>query len=120
MKNAPIPLIATTAAAGTITSPGVYIANVYVYSLHGYWGSGGTGSIVVQVSNDDVPVASSGTNPSANVVNWTPVDSGTLAVSGAGNIMANFNGVGYSWVRSVYTAVGGTAAMNLNYFGKGS
>ena len=120
MKNSPVALINQANASGTVTSGGIFIGNTYTYSLHGFWGAGGTGSIVVQASNDDVALGQGTASASQLVTNWAPIPSGTIAVSGAGSTILNFDGVGYAWLRAVYTATGGTATtMALNYFGKG-
>lgn len=121
MKNAPIQLFNSVAASGSVNSPGIYLANMYVYSMHGIWGAGGTGSIVIQASNDDVPFNINGTSSSSNVVNWAPIAGGTMTVSGAGSSLLNFDGIGYLWVRAAFVTTGGTSAtVVLNYFGKGT
>lgn len=119
MKNAPIALINTAAASGTVSSNGIYLANIIDFSIHAYSGAGGTGSIVIQVSNDNVIPNGTSPNAASNVVNWTPVASGTISISGTGSSMLNFADAGYLWMRAVYTASGGTSALNVNYFGKG-
>ncbi len=118
MRNAPIALISGT-AAGTVTSNGIDVSQIYAYSMHGIWTAGGTGSIVIQASNDNVPDAIA-TNQGSGVVNWTPIASGTMAVSGSGASLLNFDGIGYHWVRAQFVASGGTAGtMTLNFYSKG-
>lgn len=121
MRYTPTVILSSGSAAGTVVSSGVCLSNVYVYSMHLLFGGGGTGSVIIYGSNDPVPLASSGTNPAANVVNWNPVAAGTVAVTGTGatSALVNFDGVGYFWVRAVYVASGGTTSMAINYFGKG-
>lgn len=118
MRNAPVALISGT-ASGTVTSNGIDLSQIYAYSVHGVWTAGGTGSIVLQGSNDNV-IDALATNQGSNVVNWTAVPGGTVAVSGSGSTLLNFDGIGYHWVRAQYTAAGGTAGtMTLNFFSKG-
>ncbi len=119
MRNAPTSLISGT-ASGTVTTIGIDCSQIYAFSMHGIWTAGGTGSIVIQASNDNV-VDTIGSNQASGVTNWSPIASGTIAVSGAGNSIVNFDGIAYHWVRAQYTAAGGTAGtMTLNFFSKGT
>lgn len=85
------------------------------------------GTMVVQVSNDNVPVGQ--TTPSSNVVNWVdyPSTSTSPSIVGSttGSTIFNLANMGFRWVRLKYTPAGSipqscnSCRLTVNFFGKG-
>ncbi len=125
MRFVPKQLANATSMGASFKSNGVDLNQIVVYSVEAVW-TGGTadGTLNLEVSNDDVPVAAAtgnpvGTNPAANVVNWVTYTGSSTTVSGAGNFLWNCLDAGYRWVRVSYTRSSGTGSCSIQYSGKG-
>jgi len=125
MRFAPIQILTNGNMAGSVNSIGVDLNQVALYSIQASWsGSTPVGTLTLEVSNDIVPVASSssspvGSDPAANVVNWSTYTGSSTSVNGNGNFLWNVTDVGYRWVRVKYTRVSGSGTINVTYSGKG-
>src|ERR1019366_5264558 len=104
-------------------SNGVSLNQIVLYSIEAVWTGTPVGSFNLEVSNDDVPVAPTptnpGSNPSALVVNWVTYTGSSTTVSGAGNFLWNCLEAGYRWVRVSYTASSSTGTVSIQFSGKG-
>lgn len=115
----PIQIVSSASMVGNINSNGVDLQQLNLESISAVYTGAPVGSIKIQVSNDIVPVAP-GSNPSANVVNWSDYTGSPSAVSAAGNVTYNLTFAGYRWVRLVYTFTSGTGTLNVYFTGKGN
>lgn len=109
--------------ASSLSSIGIDLNQTVMYSIQAVFSGSPVGTLKLQISNDIVPVAPVagnpvGSNPAANVVNWTDYTGSSTAVSAAGNFVWNVFDVGYRWVRVVYTRSSGTGTLNITYSGK--
>lgn len=78
------------------------------------------GTLDLQGSNDFGTVKPAGPDQgNPGVVNWTDIANSSAAVSGAGTVTWNFNGVFYKWIRVNYIAVSGTGTMTIRVNTKG-
>jgi hypothetical protein len=78
-----------------------------------------TGSLKLQCSNSN-PDYAGRAFPTATSMNWTDVDGSSQAFTAAGNVTWNAQGVGYLWVRVVWTESGTAAGTITGTFnGKG-
>ncbi len=102
----------------TINSIGIDLNQTVLYSVQAVFTGTPTGTLKLQISNDVVKVAP-GTNPSANVVNWSDYTGSSQSISAAGNFTWNCFDVGYRWVRLVYVRASGSGTLNATYCGKG-
>lgn len=85
----------------------------------------GSGTLKLQISNDEVqpvPYSSApGYNPSKNVINWvdySPSLCSTTVSIGSSTWLWNASYPGYRWVRFAYQAASGTGILSAIYFGK--
>lgn len=110
--SASIPIAAAISLAGNAHSIGVYVRDFNNLSIQSVWIGTPTGTVQVQVSDDIVPLGT-GSDPAANVVNWSNYtgQSAALAGSPSSTLFQLFN-AGYAWVRLNYTATSGTGSMN--------
>lgn len=92
-----------------ISSRGIFMNQIINASVQAIWtGAGALGTIKLQVSNDNVQVAQ-GTDPGANVVNWSDYSGTDQDVAGAGSFFWNLSDVGYQWLRIKFVKTGGSA-----------
>jgi hypothetical protein len=108
--------------SGSLNSIGIDLQQLFLGSIQIVWASGATpvGALTLEVSNDIVQ-PSLGTNPAANVVNWTTYSGSSTALSGnSGTAFYNITDMGFRWLRLVYTRTSGSATMNAVFFGKGA
>lgn len=123
MRFAPVQLMTDGNMASSLSSIGIDLNQTVMYSIQAVFSGSPVGTLKLQISNDIVPVAPVagnpvGSNPAANVVNWTDYTGSSTAVSAAGNFVWNVFDVGYRWVRVVYTRSSGTGTLNITYSGK--
>lgn len=97
-------------------SPAYWLDQVYGVALQAIFTGSPIGTIVLQGSCDS---ANNDPNNGAAVVNWTAITGSSTAISGAGTVLWNNNGVFYKWIRAVYTATSGTGTLTLNINTKG-
>lgn len=69
------------------------------------------GTLVLQASNDKVV---------ASTMDDTTTYNSTIAVSGPGNDAWNVDGIGFQWVRVVYTRTSGSGTLTGTFNGKGA
>lgn len=127
MRNSsPIQLANGGSLGANFNSNGIYLNQTFVYSIQAIWtGASAAGTIQIEISNDNVPpvlyssLGSPASNPSANVVNWTPYPATQQTVAGAGSFMWNFSDAGYGWVRLNFAYSSGTGLLTVNAWTKG-
>lgn len=107
------PLFTAGNMGGTINSNGIHVGGVALGSIQGIWSGGGSpnGTFTIEVSNDDVALAT-GANQAANVTNWSTYTNSAVAINADGDIAYNLANFGYRWVRLKYTRASGTATIN--------
>ena len=111
MRQAPIELLKNADMGATsITSNGVNLISIYMYSIQVHWdtGSSPAGTWKLQGSND------AGDNGSGQGVsqptNWTDITDSPQAISGGpGSLLYDVTAASYRWVRLVYTRASGSA-----------
>lgn len=104
--------------SGSVTSIGIDLQQLLSYSIQAVFTDAPVGTFKLQWSNDEVQV-SSGSNPAANVVNWTDYTGTSQAVSAAGNYGWIGAWAGFRWIRLVYTRSSGSGTLNAVFCGKG-
>lgn len=113
------PIITAGSMGASTNSIGIDLNQILNCSIQAVWTGTPTGTLKIQVSNDNVPYGTS-SNPSANVVNWTDYTGSSQSLSGsAGNFVWNMLDSGYRWIRLVYTRSSGTGTINAAIVGKG-
>lgn len=101
------------------SSPGL-LAHVFSFSIQGVITGTAAGTMKLQGSNDPVPDANFRQTAVWTPTNWTDIADSAEPITGAGNIMYDFNHCpGYNWVRVVYTASSGTGTITLRLNTKG-
>jgi len=92
---------------------GAYDLNqMAMYALQAVYTGSPNGTILVQASCDNVPLASS-------VVNWTTIANSSVNISSAGSSSWNYSLIGYRWVQVVYTFSSGSGTLNVTLNAKG-
>lgn len=122
MRSDPVTLLSGGDASGTVTSNGVFLDQIYAFSIQVVaTGTDAAGLVIVQASNDNVQPVPSGTDSAANVVNWATLTSaGSITVAGPGTLMLDVPQTGVRWVRTKFTKSGtSTGAITIKYNGKG-
>lgn len=113
-------LTAGNMAVATLASDGIYLGQLFCGSIQAIYTGAPVGILILQGSNDNVPLPTTGsTNMASNVVNWTAIDDQTVSISAAGAKMFNLQFAGYLWVRAYYTKTSGTGALTVRFCGKG-
>lgn len=89
------------------------------YSIHAVWTGTPTGSLKVQVSNDEGSGPLDGSAPV--ITNWTDLATpAPVALAGAaGTAMFNVDGAMYRWARLKYARTSGTGALSARAQTKG-
>lgn len=91
----------------------LYLDEIALLSLQVIFTGSPVGSFRLQCSGDRY----NKTNPPAN---WTEVEGSTVAITEAGDITWNFEGVGFNWLKIIYTYTGGSGTLtSAQYNGKG-
>ncbi len=119
MKFDPVQIITNgTMASATVTSIGVDINQIYTFAIQAVYTGSPVGTFKLQVSCDKV-LPASGTDPAANVLNWTDYTGSSQDISAAGDFAWLVNPAGYRWIRLVYTKASGSGVLNATLNGKG-
>jgi hypothetical protein len=113
MKFASEKIIVNQSMAASFESQPILLDQIYGFSFQAVFTGAPEGSFKLQVSNDD---KSFGFTP----VNWTDVTGSTQIITEAGDIVWNFNGAFYKWVKVVYTRDAGTGSCDVTYSSKGA
>lgn len=125
MQFVPVRIATNVSMATSSNSIGIDCNQLALASIQASWtGTAEAGTFKLQISDDIVPVAASssnpvGSDPAANVVNWSDYTGSSTVVAGDGNFTWNMVYVGFRWVRLVYTAASGTGTYNATFSGKG-
>lgn len=101
-----------------LESIGIDLQQLLSYSIQAVFTGSPSGAFKLQWSNDNVQVAS-GTNPAANVVNWTDYTGTSQTISAAGNYGWVGAWAGFRWIRLVYTDDSGSGSCTATFCGKG-
>lgn len=121
MRQAPISLLSSASMGGNVTSTGIYLANIYAFSIQAVWsgGSSPVGTFKLQGSND-AGDAGQTTTGHQQPTNWTDITSSSQAITGTpGSALYDVTQCSYRWVRLVYTRTSGSATLNANMNTKG-
>lgn len=115
-------VIASQALNVNSNSPFVPLKNIYTYTMAAIITGTPNGTVKLQASND--PETNDGINPLfPQPTHWVDISDSTFAVTTSGISFWNVNGIGYNYVRVVYTDVSGgssTATMQIVFNGKGA
>jgi Flp pilus assembly protein TadG len=93
-------------------SPAIYLGDVYMCAIQIIFTGSPTGTFSLQASCD--PGNSNATTESqrsASVVNWTDVTGSNQAVTSDGNHMWRLDVVAYRWVKVKYESTSGTGSL---------
>lgn len=119
-KYTTLPVVSAQSMGASFNSIGVDVNQLNLMAIQAVWtGATAAGSVKVQVSNDNVRLGT-GSNPAANVVNWTDYTGSSSTVAGPGDVLYNMTFSGYRWARIVFTRTSGTGTMNATFSGKGN
>jgi len=94
-------------------SPSQYMPQMYIASIQAKWTGSPTGSLKLQISNNDPNVTAA-----ANII-WSDYTGSTTSVSGPGNFLWNLSSLGFNLIRVVYTYVSGSGSIDITISGKG-
>lgn len=110
---------ATYGTSGDLSNAALYSTPIKLEQIDRYaiqivtTGATVTGAFKLQASNDvpdrEDPDTNLPMNPAPASMNWTDIDGSSTTVTVAGSVVWNAQGVGYRWVRVVWTE-SGTAA----------
>ena len=104
----------------SVNSPGYWLDQVYGIAIQAEFSGSPVGVVVLQGSCDHGGSGMPGQPPNeASVVNWTTISGSSQAVTGAGPVVWNFNGVFYKWIRMSYSASSGTGTVTVTVNTKG-
>lgn len=119
MKWVPCQLASAVSMGASVNSSGKELSDSVFYTIQAFWtGGSADGTLKLQTSNDNVAIGT-GTNQSAQVVNWNDWTGSSATVSGAGGFTWRLTATGDKWVRVVYTRNGGSGNLTVNFMGKG-
>lgn len=105
-------LIDNVSMGASINSAAQQLDHIYGFSIQLVFTGTPNGSFKMQCSNDDVETGS-------QVVNWTDVANSAQAITAAGDMIYNYDGSHFKWVRLVYTRSSGTGTLNGQIYIKG-
>lgn len=113
IHNQSLTLDSTNMASATITSRGVWLGHIADFSIQLVFTGAPVGTFKLQASNDVGTEDKGGAGWSdTGVTHWTDLDS-SQAISAAGDLMYNYRGAGFRWVRVVYTKTSGTGTITV-------
>lgn len=102
------------------TTVGYWLDQVYGIAIQAVFSGSPVGTVKLQGSCDHGGSGMPGQPPNdAAVVNWNDIKDSSTAVTGAGIVDWNYNGVFYNWIRLVYTATSGTGSLTVTVKTKG-
>lgn len=106
-------------ASGSLTSSAFWLDQIYVLAIQAKITGSTAGTIKLQGSAD--LGSTNATNPAAGagIVTWTDIADSSTSVNGTGSVTWNYQGVGYEWIRVVYTRVSGTGSITCTVNAKG-
>jgi len=106
-------------ASGNLTSDAFWLDQIYVIALQATITGTAVGTIVLQGSADLGTQFPNNPAAGAGITTWTDIADSLTAVTGAGSITWNYQGVGYEWIRAVYTFTSGTGTLTVKVNAKG-
>lgn len=95
------------------TLPAISFENIYGFSIIVSSLAGQTGTLTIQVSNDQLNTLLSGSGT------WASLPSGALTIAGAAIQVGNFDATFYKWLRINYTRTGGAGTIQAFFCLKG-
>lgn len=113
MKVANEKVIVNADASADFESKPILIDQIYGFGFQAIFTGSPSGVLKIQASNDDVYM-------SDLVVNWTDVADSSATLAAAGDVMYNFNGAFYKWIKLVYIASSGSGICNATFLAKGA
>ena len=92
--------------------PAVWLGHIANYAIQLVFTGSPQGNFKLQASNDvgSIDSASASTQVSG-ITNWTDIADSAVTVSAAGDVMWTVENAGYTWVRVVWTATGGSGSL---------
>lgn len=113
IHNQTLTLSSTDMSQTSITSSGIWLGHISDFSIQLVFTGSPVGTFKLQASNDQGNEdKGNGGWSDSGVTNWTDLDS-AQAISAAGNLMYNYRGAGFRWVRLVYTKDSGTGTITV-------
>lgn len=125
MKKEAIPIAVNLDMSTDVNSIGIELNQEFSYSISANWSGVPSGTLLIEISNDIVPLAPSngnpiGPNPAANVINWSTYSNSQVTTDGTdGNWTWISQLIPYRWARLSYTSVSGTGILNAVMYTKG-
>jgi hypothetical protein len=98
----------------TLTSTPINIVDSYGVSITASYTGSPTGTLDLQVSNENSPIGS------ISEGSWEDVSLSADAVSSAGNTTWNIPGAYFRWARIKYTRTSGTGSLDVVFTAKGN
>lgn len=106
-------------AAGNLTSTAFWLDQVFIIAIQALFTGTAAGTVKLQGSCDRGSVSPLNPAGGLGITTWTDIANSSTAVTGAGSVTWNFTGVGYEWIRVVYTSSSGTGTMTCTANAKG-
>lgn len=120
MRFAPVVLASGTSLGADMQSKGEDLNQIIMFSVQAVFTGTPVGTLKLQISDDIVNQAPQGSDPAANVQNWSDYSGSEVAVSAAGNWTWIVSDASYRWMRVVYVRTSGTGSVTITYSGKGA
>lgn len=95
------------------------LEQVYGVAIQAEFSGAPVGTVSLQGSCDDGRLDNT-TGLGTAIVNWVTIVGSPTAVSGAGPVTWNYNGVFYKWIRVQYIAVSGSGNVTVTVNTKGA
>jgi hypothetical protein len=112
MKVANEKIISAADMSADFESQPLLIEQCYGFGFQCIFTGSPDGAMKLQASNDDVQLED-------QVLNWTDIANSNALVTAAGDLMYNFNGAIYKWVKIVYVFSSGTGSCDVTFLAKG-
>jgi len=106
-------------ASGNLTSDAFWLDQIYVIALQATITGTTAGTIKLQGSADLGTQFPNNPAAGAGISTWTDIVNSSTPVTGAGSVTWNFQGVGYEWIRCVYSVSSGTGNITVTVNAKG-
>jgi hypothetical protein len=125
MKKEAIPIAINLDMTTNVNSIGIELNQEFSYSIQAVWTGAPNGTLLVEVSDDIVPIAPAtgnpiGPNPAANVINWSTYTNSQVTTDAMdGNWTWISQLIPYKWARLTYNSISGSGILNATMFAKG-
>lgn len=91
-----------------------WLGHIANYAIQLVFTGAPQGNFKLQASNDVGSIDSTGAAQQVSgITNWTDIADSAATVSAAGDIMWTVENAGYTWVRVVWTATGGSGSLTV-------